>query len=105
MQSIGVRKLQLDLEKDVKELWNTHKQEEIKMKTEPLVDGEGCSQPPAIPREMIKCFICMMSPSTMVWLPCRHLCACSGCDNKISTCPLCGTIKTSSFSFDLIKRT
>jgi len=37
------------------------------------------------------CTVCCSEPLDTVLLPCKHLCICQACANKISRCPLCRT--------------
>jgi len=36
-----------------------------------------------------RCAICMESPRTVLFLPCRHLQTCAECADRISTCCIC----------------
>lgn len=39
-----------------------------------------------------ECMVCNSSPSNMIFLPCRHVLACTDCGNKITDkCPICRT--------------
>jgi hypothetical protein len=35
------------------------------------------------------CIICMDQLREMLYLPCKHLCVCSGCDTALEKCPVC----------------
>ena len=37
------------------------------------------------------CVVCLESPKTVLLLPCKHLCVCSGCSERLelTNCPLC----------------
>ncbi|PWA42241.1 zinc finger, RING/FYVE/PHD-type [Artemisia annua] len=52
-------------------------------------------------RTDIACKECDSRPATMLWLPCRHLCVCFPCDEKIKICPICNVNKTESFMINL----
>lgn len=41
--------------------------------------------------EMRCCVVCMDAPKTVLLLPCRHLCVCSGCSQRqeLTNCPIC----------------
>ncbi|CAL8111001.1 unnamed protein product [Orchesella dallaii] len=54
---------------------------------EGLVDGE--SQP----FNDVLCSVCQVSPVSRVIIPCRHVCLCTQCFQKLEICPICrGTI-------------
>ena len=36
-----------------------------------------------------ECIVCMDMESDTVFMPCRHMCACIECGNKLTTCPIC----------------
>lgn len=36
-----------------------------------------------------KCVVCWDADKSVLFLPCRHLCACKACSDKSSDCPLC----------------
>ncbi|XAR59844.1 hypothetical protein NMG60_11015832 [Bertholletia excelsa] len=44
------------------------------------------------PRKMI-CKSCHSRSSCVIFLPCRHLCACEACQAFLDSCPVCGTAK------------
>ena len=35
------------------------------------------------------CNICMDSEADVVFMPCRHMCACSSCGDRLANCPIC----------------
>ncbi|XP_072989899.1 probable BOI-related E3 ubiquitin-protein ligase 3 isoform X1 [Typha latifolia] len=39
------------------------------------------------------CKVCKVNEACMLLLPCRHLCLCKDCENKLSFCPLCQSSK------------
>lgn len=43
-----------------------------------------------------KCRGCGKRVASVVVLPCRHLCACTGCDKRFRACPVCLTVKNST---------
>lgn len=43
-----------------------------------------------------RCLICKTAEARILHLPCRHLSVCGGCDDTISTCPMCFSMKTQS---------
>ncbi|KAJ9539812.1 hypothetical protein OSB04_026318 [Centaurea solstitialis] len=47
-------------------------------------------------RHQLACLNCLTRPSTMVWLPCRHLCVCLVCEKRVKNCPVCGAKKAES---------
>lgn len=42
------------------------------------------------------CKACGKRVASVVLLPCRHLCLCTGCDAVVQTCPLCLSVRSSS---------
>ena len=38
-----------------------------------------------------ECVICKQNKKDVLFLPCRHLCTCRSCADKIDDCPLCRT--------------
>lgn len=54
-------------------------------KTEPATGGNDESTP----KQKKECNICMDADSDTVFMPCRHMCACATCADKLATCPIC----------------
>lgn len=46
---------------------------------------------------LMMCKVCRVNEVCMLLLPCKHLCLCKECDNKLSLCPLCQSAKFMSF--------
>ena len=46
------------------------------------------------------CRNCLIERANIVWLPCRHLCVCMDCDDKVMACPLCDARKVTSIKVD-----
>ncbi|XP_024983014.1 uncharacterized protein LOC112519230 [Cynara cardunculus var. scolymus] len=67
-------------------------QEEVASSLEPNYSVRGVD---------VKCKNCMNRPANMLWFPCRHLCVCLACDEKVKVCPMCGTPKISGFVINL----
>ncbi|XP_058089549.1 probable BOI-related E3 ubiquitin-protein ligase 2 [Magnolia sinica] len=44
-------------------------------------------------KDSMTCKVCRVNEVCMLLLPCRHLCLCKDCENKLSYCPLCQTSK------------
>lgn len=44
-------------------------------------------------KETMTCKTCRVNEANMLILPCKHLCLCKDCENKISFCPLCQSSK------------
>lgn len=44
-------------------------------------------------QEMMTCKVCRVNEVSMLLLPCKHLCLCKDCENKLSFCPLCQSSK------------
>lgn len=40
----------------------------------------------------VNCCVCMEEKSRNLILPCRHLCCCAECSNKINNCPICRVV-------------
>lgn len=36
-----------------------------------------------------ECNVCMDKEADTVFMPCRHMCACESCANRLNTCPIC----------------
>lgn len=47
----------------------------------------------------IDCTLCVSRPMDVVFLPCRHICACFVCAPKCNTCPLCRSDITKNMRF------
>lgn len=43
------------------------------------------------------CKACRAKEVSILLMPCRHLCLCKDCDEFISVCPVCESMKTASF--------
>ncbi|KAG9145987.1 hypothetical protein Leryth_015612 [Lithospermum erythrorhizon] len=39
------------------------------------------------------CKVCRVNQASMLLLPCKHLCLCKECENKLSLCPVCQSSK------------
>ncbi|PWA76773.1 zinc finger, RING/FYVE/PHD-type [Artemisia annua] len=46
------------------------------------------------------CGHCQTKIANIVWLPCRHLCVCMDCDDKVMACLLCDARKVTSLKVD-----
>eukprot|EP01116_Phalansterium_solitarium_P001423 TRINITY_DN1121_c0_g1_i1.p1 TRINITY_DN1121_c0_g1~~TRINITY_DN1121_c0_g1_i1.p1 ORF type:complete len:743 (-),score=226.53 TRINITY_DN1121_c0_g1_i1:1396-3624(-) len=47
---------------------------------------------PARQHQLPMCVVCLERPSNVLFVPCGHLCCCSGCGSKVTPrCPLCNT--------------
>jgi E3 ubiquitin-protein ligase BOI-like protein len=44
-------------------------------------------------KEIMTCKACRVNEVCMLLLPCKHLCLCKECENKLSFCPLCQSSK------------
>lgn len=64
-------------------------------------DGEGQSSTSNQVIELdAMCGNCHNEIANSVWLPCRHLCVCMDCDDKVIACLLCDARKVTSFKID-----
>eukprot|EP01018_Ginkgo_biloba_P029090 Gb_15555 [translate_table: standard] len=43
-----------------------------------------------------RCRVCRSNDVSILLLPCRHLCLCKDCENKLDVCPICRTMKSAS---------
>ncbi|CAN6470469.1 unnamed protein product [Victoria cruziana] len=43
------------------------------------------------------CRVCRENETSVLLLPCRHLCLCKDCDSRIDRCPVCNDKKSASF--------
>ncbi len=41
--------------------------------------------------DSMSCSVCLAEKKSILLLPCKHVCLCSGCGEKVSDCPLCRT--------------
>ncbi|KAL2523878.1 putative BOI-related E3 ubiquitin-protein ligase 3 [Abeliophyllum distichum] len=48
------------------------------------------------------CRNCGKEESSVLLLPCRHLCLCTVCGSSVHTCPICNSSKTASLNVNLI---
>ncbi|KAL1403876.1 hypothetical protein pipiens_019169, partial [Culex pipiens pipiens] len=55
----------------------------------PPEDGAAVSGGAAI--QFAECVICMEETVQVIFLPCGHMCCCSGCHTEIRDCPMCLT--------------
>ncbi|KAL3514481.1 hypothetical protein ACH5RR_027198 [Cinchona calisaya] len=44
-------------------------------------------------KESMNCKVCRVNEVCMLLLPCKHLCLCKECENKVSICPMCQSSK------------
>ena len=46
---------------------------------------------PAFANDSLQCCICLSEPKCVVFMPCRHMCACEECglSGRLARCPLC----------------
>ncbi|GJV80965.1 zinc finger, RING/FYVE/PHD-type containing protein [Tanacetum coccineum] len=67
-------------------------------------DGEGQSSTSVQVIELdARCGHCHNEMANMGWLPCRHLCVCMNCDDKVMACLLCDARKVTSLKVDWTK--
>lgn len=48
-----------------------------------------------------KCRNCGKEESSVLLLPCRHLCMCSGCGSTVNICPICKSTKNATLHLNL----
>lgn len=64
-------------------------------------DGEGQSSTSNQVIELdAMCGHCHNQTANILWLPCRHVCVCQDCDDKVMACLLCDAHKVTSFKID-----
>ncbi len=39
--------------------------------------------------DILNCVICWNEQKNVLIMPCKHICTCEGCSNKLKTCPIC----------------
>lgn len=47
------------------------------------------------------CRSCKKQESSVLLLPCRHLCLCTNCESFLHTCPICNSFKTATIHVNL----
>ncbi|KAL2483804.1 putative BOI-related E3 ubiquitin-protein ligase [Forsythia ovata] len=75
-----------------------HRHEEAAAEASDLIgDAQSCcgSNLEAIDGERM-CRNCRKGESSVLILPCRHLCLCTNCGSSLHTCPICNSFKTAS---------
>jgi len=56
---------------------------------------EDAAEPSAPPSNIIEtfqtgeCVVCLENKSSIIFLPCGHLCCCNSCEQQMESCPLC----------------
>ncbi|PIN11000.1 putative E3 ubiquitin ligase [Handroanthus impetiginosus] len=63
-------------------------------------NNDGCAAPSHGNRNRI-CRSCGKEESSVLLLPCRHLCLCTICGSTLHTCPVCNSTKTASVHVNL----
>ncbi|CAI9755066.1 unnamed protein product [Fraxinus pennsylvanica] len=59
----------------------------------------GSNFDPIIGKRM--CRSCKEQESSVLLLPCRHLCLCTNCESSLHTCPICNSFKTATVHVNL----
>ncbi|XP_038888853.1 probable BOI-related E3 ubiquitin-protein ligase 3 [Benincasa hispida] len=75
-------------EKEEEEGWRVVKEKTVKRKNG---GGEGTGS-----RKSRMCRNCGKEESSVLLLPCRHLCLCTVCGSSVHTCPICKSTKNAS---------
>lgn len=67
----------------------THPSGNMEQQTSPDCIEKGSTNDKNDTRGFKDCNVCMDAAIDVVLLPCRHLCSCSSCAEKLGDCPLC----------------
>ncbi|KAJ7967153.1 E3 ubiquitin-protein ligase BOI [Quillaja saponaria] len=59
-------------------------------------DGVGVGDVEQRKRKLMVCKGCNSRSSSVMFLPCRHLCSCKACEGFLEACPVCRTAKKGS---------
>ncbi|KAJ8625990.1 hypothetical protein MRB53_019297 [Persea americana] len=63
----------------------------------PVDDAESAHiDPGRVVSVVPPCRVCRKRSVSVVLIPCRHLCVCSGCDTVIGSCPVCHSVRSTS---------
>ncbi|RWR89728.1 zinc finger protein [Cinnamomum micranthum f. kanehirae] len=63
----------------------------------PVDDAESAHiDPGRVVSVVPPCLVCRKRSVSVVLIPCRHLCVCSGCDTVIGSCPVCHSVRSTS---------
>mmetsp|Transcript_2289 Transcript_2289/g.5643 ORF Transcript_2289/g.5643 Transcript_2289/m.5643 type:complete len:720 (+) Transcript_2289:179-2338(+) len=57
-----------------------------------LCVGTGCSG--TRKASVLACVVCLEAPREILLMPCRHVCCCRACADRLERCPMCRTRKT-----------
>lgn len=57
---------------------------------------EGTEEDEELRKQSMICKCCNFRNSSVLLLPCRHLCSCKDCAVLLDSCPVCGTVKKDS---------
>nr|GMD23285.1 E3 ubiquitin-protein ligase BOI [Ipomoea batatas] len=55
------------------------------------------AKPPQQAKEFLICRACKSKEVSILLLPCRHLCLCADCEEKVSVCPVCQMARATTF--------
>ncbi len=93
--SLRARKRRIALpivESEEDEEWTESKEKKKSKRKQPPVARKqdvvlGEKEPP--PKGRQECVVCLEKLASMLLLPCKHVCVCKGCSERLAECPLC----------------
>lgn len=59
-----------------------------------IAESGQCHNAKPIRNPSVWCVVCMEAPRETLLLPCRHVCCCQACADRLEQCPLCRSRKT-----------
>lgn len=63
--------------------------DEASSKGSPAPNNKNSANSDSLLRRKKECNVCMDAETDSVFMPCRHMCACSTCAEKLANCPIC----------------
>lgn len=98
-QELSVASLQAQLQQAIMGGGAQDKREELGCAGSglPVEDAESAHIDPGRVVSVVPlCRVCRRRSVSVLLLPCRHLCVCSGCDTAIRSCPICFSVRSNS---------
>jgi hypothetical protein len=53
------------------------------------VESTKMSKPKSSKASLLSCVVCLEAPRDILLLPCRHVCCCKACADRLEKCPMC----------------